>query len=706
LQVEEYETGTREEYEADTREVKPSGDSCPDTELPADFINAPARFVDSANEMRLVPTLRAAAQRRNPYEILARSAAAFLSARNPTGGSVPQEDEELGNAFADLAVTGRRAYCLLATPPLTLLDELQVSGAGSHVDLRTAPYTARQLVAKVGQLLAPLVTASPAQSESAINAALDRAFSTAWALRGSLADRTATRAALGWVAVSGEDDMPHRPVNVPAPPYEQYEIPVTVPATGSHPELTLQTRFLIASPAVAAAAPTPHTLRELPPNPQPRVPDGHGVILFLHGHVSGAEEALTLIPLVHLAGLARGVKFAVISVDLPNSGYSESFDDEKIAVSSATQWPSGPIDREPIRTPVLDFIEDFVIAFVDALDQVTPIKDRFSGVIGGSLGGNLGLRLGRRSPMPGWLDKGIVSWNAASVWTPMVNDHIKSQAPGKCQINWQASEAEESRRDYFHEVYDTIMIPVVLPVTQPQVWYRSGWKPCKSLHITGSRLARREVYSTNLRQWHWRVAGEQLIYSHVDRVDRWDDTTPWRYELNVVKHLLIGSALDNFTGSNIFDATRSLAGLMTTTPGTGLFLANTGHSVHFERPRFLAAEIVSFLPSDATPKEVPTEKLSLEVTHVYRQILVYRRRPRYGRIVAVSGTNHTKNEPFSLMVQECVDFIDFGCDVFVARADGGRTAVHVVRKRGLSPYIATAPNASGNDDLLSLPVIS
>ena len=180
--------------------------------------------------MRLISTLRDAAKTRNPYEILAESAAAFFRAQNPTAGSVPQEDEELGNALADLAVTGRRTYCLLATPPLTPLHELQVQGAErSHIDLGTSPYTATELVAKVGGLLAPLVSASPTQSDSAVNAALDRAFTTAWALRGPVAERTATRPALGWIAVSGEDDMPHRPTNVPAPPFEQYEIPVTCP---------------------------------------------------------------------------------------------------------------------------------------------------------------------------------------------------------------------------------------------------------------------------------------------------------------------------------------------------------------------------------------------------------------------------------------------------------------------------------------------
>ena len=129
---------------------------------------------------------------------------------------------------------------------------------------------------------------------------------------------------------------------------------------------------------------------------------------------------------------------------------------------------------------------------------------------------------------------------------------------------------------------------------------------------------------------------------------------------------------------------------------------NTGHSVHFERPRFLAREIVNFLPWEETPKQVPTEVLSLEITSIYREVLIYRRRPRYGRITAVMGTNHTKNEPFSLMVPECVDFIDFGCDVFVTRADGGRTPVHVVRRRGARPYIAANPDESGENNLLAL----
>ncbi len=588
----------------ETPAVLPPPEPCTATGLPAGFVSPPAWAVDATNELRLIPALRSAAQTRDPYQILARSAAAFVRAQNPGYVPVPQEQYRLGNALADLAVTGRRTYCLLATPARTPADASRLVGSGAHVDLQTAPYTESELLDKIDALLVPLVSATPTQRLIGTLAALDRAFATAWAIRGPVTVQNAKRPALGWIAVSGEDDMPHRPTNLPAPPFEQYEIPVTVPGTPSHAALTLQTRFLIASgqSPVAGAVPTSIPRRQLPPNPRPSVPDGDGVLLFLHGHVSGAEEALAIIPLLHRAGLARGKSLSIISVDLPNCGYSETFSHTRVAASSATSYPSGPFDNEPIRTPVLDFIEDFVVAFVNALDAVTPIRDRFLGVFGGSLGGNLGLRLGRRSVMPVWLTAGIVSWNAASVWDPMVNDHLKSIAPGQCVANWEAPEFTDSRKNYFHEVYEKTVLPGIVPFTQPQLWYSSGWEPCKSFNIDGSRRARREVYSTNLRQWHWRVAGEQLIYSHVDRVVHRDNNTPWRYELNVVRQLLIASAEDNFAGSNIFDATRKLAGLMRTTPGTSLFLLNTGHSVHFERPAYLAEQIAEFLvPRRPTP---------------------------------------------------------------------------------------------------------
>jgi pimeloyl-ACP methyl ester carboxylesterase len=686
-----------------TPAILPPYERCTDTALPKDFIDPPSRFVDPQNEFRLIPPLREAAEMRNPYKILARSAAAFFRAQHPTSGSSPQEDVELGNALADLAVTGGMTYSLFKTPPLNALDDLAVTADLNYIDLHHPPLSEVELRDVIAGQLASLVQATPAEVASAISPALDRAYDVAWALRGPVAQRAAARPP-GWIAVSGEDDMPHRPVNVPAPPFEQYEIPVT--ARG----VTVQTRFFIASPPGGTLpAGSPRPLRVLPPDLQPHVPDGNNVILFLHGHSSGAEEALTIIPHIHMAGLKQGKKFSIISFDLPNNGYSESFNHEKVATSSATTWPAGLLDHGPVLTPVLDFIEDFIVAFVDALDQITPIKNRFSGVMGGSLGGNMGLRLGRRNPLPAWLDTGIVSWNAASVWQPMIQDLLKSQAPGQCQNNWNATETPDSRVDYFHEVYEKTVLPIIVPHTQPELWYRTGWEPCKRLHIEGSRIARREIYNENFRQWHWRVAGEQLIYSHVDRVDHEDKNSPIRYELNKVSHLLIGSQNDNFSGSNIFDATRTLSSLMVNTPGRSLFLRDTGHSVHFERPAFLAKQIVGFLPATPATPEMPAMPMSMQITCIYREEILSvgkKKRtgpPKLGRILLVGGINQTQNIPFSITVAECVFYIDHGCEFFVIRADGSRTAVQVVRKGGRKPYIATVHDSSEANNLLSLP---
>jgi len=94
------------------------------------------------------------------------------------------------------------------------------------------------------------------------------------------------------------------------------------------------------------------------------------------------------------------------------------------AAPEATTFPGGIFDHGPINTPLLDFIENFIVAFVDCIDRYTPIKNRFAGVIGGSLGGSMGLRLGRLSWA--WLANGIVSWSPASVWDPYVQNFPKS----------------------------------------------------------------------------------------------------------------------------------------------------------------------------------------------------------------------------------------------------------------------------------------
>jgi hypothetical protein len=526
----------------------------------------PAQLCVPNSEGRLIDVLRQAAKTRNPRDILTRAAEDYC--RAAVGPAFLAAEQRLrGQALADLSVTGRVVYGNWPVSPA------EVVAIKATVQKRTA--------------------ATSAQADAAVEAALDRAYQVAWALRGPASHATAARPALGWIAVSGEDDAPHRPVNLPTPrhsngfEFQQYELPVTTRG------VTLRTRFFIAS---AAAEPfrtsTPNfDPRALPPDLTPEIPVGHEVILFLHGHSSSAEEAQAIIPHIHAAGRARGRNYSVVAFDLPNSGYGQPFDHAQ--VGGATSWS----DTE-VSTPVLDFTEDFVVAFVNALDSVTPVKSRFAGVIGGSLGGNLGLRLGRRTDLDAhpWLRAGIVSWSAASVWDPIFGIAASTSAK-----RWAADETDDARVEYFGKAYDQ-WLPVIHR-RPPELWYSDNWQPCKNFHIGASRVARREIYNQQFRQWHWRLAGEQLIFSHVDRVDRGNPASPLRYEGNTVRTLLAAGTDDDFPYAHIFSATRKLAQWMVNTPGRSLFLTRTGHSMHIERPRLMARQIVDFLaeqPNDTS----------------------------------------------------------------------------------------------------------
>jgi hypothetical protein len=519
-------------------------------------------------EGRLHAGLREAARTRDPVEILTRSAVAYYTAT-----CAEREDDPTFRALADLAVTGRDAYGRLREASLS---------------------EARLVPAVRARLAAAGARAAQVDIEEAAAAALDRAYGVAWALRGPHAHRASARKALGWIAVSSEDDPPHRPVNVPSAAFPQYEIPVTVAGLPA-----LQTRFFVASQGASEEHVGAVSARSAPPDPIPHVREGDQVILFLHGHSSSAEEASGLIPWLLEAGTQHGTRFSIISLDLPSNGYSSRIDHTAVAPSSATRSPAWPTDEGPVHTPLLDFLESFVVAFVDALDRHTPIKHRFAGVIGGSLGGNLGLRLGRRDvrAFP-WLGGGIVSWSPASVWRPFVNDLIKRLGPNHCRDNWDLPETEASRTAYFTEVFDEPMVRVLLPQTQPESWFRDGWSR-KAHAIRSARFARHETYDPVFRRWHWRVAGEQLIFSHVDRTDRESAASPFRYELNRVRHLLMAGEKDDLVFSNIYSATRALAARMLGTPGRSVFLRETGHSIHAERPRYLAGEIARFLTVEA-----------------------------------------------------------------------------------------------------------
>jgi pimeloyl-ACP methyl ester carboxylesterase len=565
---------------------------------PTQYIAAPTSLMElgsaELSEGRLIKPLRALAQAMNPVatpintagalSALEQAAIQFLPGESGNNlGAVPA----LAFALADLAVTGRHALAAyLANTP-----------------------TAAQLT--------PLVSAHPAARGSsvadiqwAVNTALTRARNVLQALKGDLAFRQANRPALGYIAVSGEDDLPIRPVNVPGASFPQYDLTVNVPFNvnyrGGDPkviEYKIQTRYMIAS-SIMAGTPVVDPALGFPTDRVPNLPSNGLVFLYVHGHMSRLEEACDLARAFHELA-TEDLPITVISMDLPGMGYAASPIDP-----GQSSFPSAAETKYPSAFPNLDFIEQFILAFVDALDPLISLKKRLTAVVGGSLGGHMGLRLSRRSREFPWL-KHVVSWSPISVGPSLANRWIigrlakrRAGSPAGTAEVVSDDTSKDSRFRYFDRVFNKPTAAIggvtILP-PQPRLWYREDWQPCKELYIAGARLERREIYRTAFRQWHWRVGMECTLYSFLDPDP--GQSNP-RYLSMSIPMLLAAGSEDDDIFVKIFTNTRALARLMVNTPGTTLFLLSTGHSIHNERPGDLARAILNFVqsnPSSAPP---------------------------------------------------------------------------------------------------------
>ena len=284
-----------------------------------------------ANEGRLNGELRTAAKLADPKNSLMRAAEEFSTNNN-----------DLGNAFADLSVTGRRSFAVFKAN-VSILNEAFCQSS--------------QITSQPGFDSQKMVIGC--------RKALDRAYRVANYLRtGQRGDTPTLKAAktnernqLKWIAVSGEDDLPHRPVNVPSSDFPQYDLQVTVEApnapAGKSKSITVNTRYTIA---------------------QSNGPAGKNLV--------------------------------VISVDLPTSGYADNLDYNQVSLLTDIGQATLTDFNATGNTALLDFIETFIVSFVDKLDAtVTPthsIEPNIRAVIGGSLGGNMTFRLGRRKDLT-WL---------------------------------------------------------------------------------------------------------------------------------------------------------------------------------------------------------------------------------------------------------------------------------------------------------------
>jgi pimeloyl-ACP methyl ester carboxylesterase len=526
----------------------------PDEPCPGYFAPPPDFVV--GQEWRLIQTLRDVAQSKNATSILIE--AAMAQCQQLVTPSAPN----LGMAFAELAVTGQAAFADFASTlpqdfgPVFLAAQARLAALGGPFPL------AQQL---------PM----------AMQAVLDRAYQVAWYLRAQT-----SRGDLKWIAVSGEDDLPHRPVNVPGTMFPQCDLSFTVP--GDMGAIPVRTRYAIATATSPVPTPVALAQRSLPAAFQPALPPNDRIILFIHGSDSRLEEANDLIPkLVRLPdGGPSG--FSVISMDLPGSGYGNQLDHKAVgpwtALTLPAVWPIPAVGIGSVTSSLLPFLENFIVNFVGALSmqmgQPGLVESRLAAVMGGSLGGNLALRLARRPEA--WLRK-AVAFSPGSVWNAKGLDPSAAmlQAAVKLAIPSVGLPEDPTSRDQFFAAAFDQKIP---DKTQPDQWYRDDW-PSKMQYITNARLDRREIYTPQYRSWHWRVSIEELLWS-------------WQVPAvqNFQSHVLLGAGSDDdILPARIFTNTQGLAGQLGGTKGDTFFFDNTGHSIHAERPDALARKIVAFL---------------------------------------------------------------------------------------------------------------
>lgn len=573
-----------------------------------------------ANEGRLRSDLRAAARGANPVTSLCKAAVAFAV------GNVSD-----GSAFADLSVTGRRSFAAFRQRPPQDADLLAC--------LQQDPST-QNLTAEAKQ--------------QAVDAALDRAYRVVNLIRdGGWPVACPERAALRpqYIAVSGEDDQPHRPVNVPSAEFPQYDLDVSVPRPNGQPPLVVHTRYMIAHtvvppgaelarcptgqmldrraavklrtvpteqapvaapsagvkrtvPAAGAAVLAPNADGKLRTIPAERAavlaPDAE-VILYVHGMDSSLEEAMDLTHALHVIGREQGKNYTVVSMDLPTSGYADNIDHTTIAPladdghSSGLEWiafsPNG------YTAPLVDFDENFIVAFVNKLDQLVPVKSRLRAIVGGSLGGNMSMRLGRPRADAPWISR-VVVWSPAAIWPSFADDPAKHVA---LSVPWQLAggytpflpEDAGARRSFFYGKFDWQSKVFGFGVgggrPQAEYWYTDKWR-CKNAHLHLARVHDYETYNQNFRLWHWRLGLEQLQFSQ--QIHKPGTNLPL-YLFNT-KRMLLMCGIDD-VGGNLCDHTRDVAPKMEFTPGNALFLLKTGHSIHNERPNFLARRMVEFV---------------------------------------------------------------------------------------------------------------
>jgi pimeloyl-ACP methyl ester carboxylesterase len=274
-------------------------------------------------------------------------------------------------------------------------------------------------------------------------------------------------------------------------------------------------------------------------------------VLYLHGHGSRLEEGEALFDEL----VALGVR--VVSFDLPPFGYSDK-------VSA----PGG--------TYSVALLQSIVHAFIEVK------RIRGATLAGGSLGGNLALRVAHAHP---GAVSGVVAWAPACAWESLSWLHAALEPRLRVLRTRGWDGFAESVNRLKDKWYSTDHFADEDPDTDVE-WSAQD----RQRAIDAIIPERREVWSPQYEGAYWDIACEQLNES----------LFPLASEL-AVPVLVVAAQLDNGAPEFLYDGTKKLdACLRKASPGRPpewLHEIRTGHSVHNEAPKKLAALIHPFVRS-------------------------------------------------------------------------------------------------------------
>lgn len=320
-------------------------------------------------------------------------------------------------------------------------------------------------------------------------------------------------------------------------------------------------------------------------------------ILLIHGHSSSTQEFVELIPAI--AGRAH-----VFALDLPNCGRSSDVDAADVRFAYASH-------------PSLHYLHELIASFVrNIIERRLPPNQKLR-VAGGSLGGNLGLWLGCRSPGYTWLGD-VMVWSPGSAWNVGFSQVMGGPvALGRARENWDGR-----RIEFLIESYVKRIAGLFPP--QPYYWYADDWgggpltfrcnlscpappfssashayayQPMtqrKARAIEASLASANANYRGARAAWHWQVAGDQLVFSH--RTVMASTGAPAIASLSRPT-LMMAGVHDNRRPVDLHRATRDLAQAANASPLCSVpvhfeEVQRSGHSIHNERPDFLASVLL------------------------------------------------------------------------------------------------------------------